>query len=160
MSDKTNKIENLFNLNNKLAQEIQSSLPAIVKSLGKTKFKYTSKALLSFIPKSGYLNSAILELSGSKNVYATAILSRSMIEHNFRHLYIYVRSLNDDSDDVGKRYYKALKGNEDLESFTKINNYSKAVYPKKPAGIQRGNTTKQFAKSKKNFASSKFSFIS
>ena len=42
-----------------------------------------------------------------------------MIEHNFRHLYIYVRALNDNSDDVGKRYYKTLKGSEDLESFTK-----------------------------------------
>ena len=114
MSDKTSKIENLFSLNNKLAEEIQSSLPVIIKSFEKTKFKYTSKALLSFIPKSGYLNSAILELSGSKNVYATAILSRSMIEHNFRHLYIYVRSLNDDSDDVGKRYYKNINSPHSL----------------------------------------------
>ncbi|OGE76555.1 MAG: hypothetical protein A3K05_02995 [Candidatus Doudnabacteria bacterium RIFCSPHIGHO2_01_48_18] len=125
------KIKQLFNLNARLSQEVQSSLPVIVKSLEKTKFKYTNKALLSFVPKSGYLNSAILEASASRNVYAVAILSRSMIEHNFRHLYIYVRALNDDSDDVGKRYYKTLKGNEDLESFTKINNYNKAVYPEK-----------------------------
>ena len=151
MSDKTSKIENLFSLNNKLAEEIQSSLPVIIKSFEKTKFKYTSKALLSFIPKSGYLNSAILELSGSKNVYATAILSRSMIEHNFRHLYIYVRSLNDDSDDVGKRYYKALKGNEDLESFTKINNYSKAVYPKKTSWNTKGEHNKAIREVGKEF---------
>jgi len=124
-------IQQLLRLNVQLSQKVGTSLPAIVKSIEKSKFKYTSKALLSFIPKSGYLNSAILELSGNKNIYATTILSRSMIEHNFRHLYIYVRALNDDGDDVGKRYYKTLKGSEDLESFTKINNYNKVVYPEK-----------------------------
>lgn len=142
MSDKTTKIDEFFNLNNKLASEVQSSLPAIIKSLGKTKFKYTSRALLSFIPKSGYLSSAILELSGSRNVYVAAILSRSMIEHNFRHLYIYVRALNDDSDDIGKRYYETLKASEDLDSFTKINNYNKAVYPEKIEWNTKGEHNK------------------
>lgn len=151
MSDKTNKIENLFSLNNKLAQEIQSSLPTIVKSLEKTKFKYTSKSLLSFIPKSGYLNNSILELSGSKNVYVVAILSRSMIEHSFRHLYICVRAWNDNSDDVGKRYYKTLKGNEDLESFTKINNYNKAVYPEKTNCNTKGEHNKAIRQVGKEF---------
>jgi hypothetical protein len=151
MSDKNNKIKNLFDLNSKLAKEIQSSLPEIIKSLGKTKFKYTSKALLSFVPKSGYLNSAILESSGNKNFYATAILSRSMIEHNFRHLYIYVRALNDDSDDVGKRYYKTLKGSEDLESFTKINNYNKAVYPEKTNWNTKGEHNKAIREVGKEF---------
>jgi hypothetical protein len=131
MFSKTTKIEQLFDLNNKLSQEVHSSLPAIIKSLEKTKFKYTSKALISFIPKSGYINSAILSSCASKNVYASAILFRSMIEHNFRHLYIYAHALNDNSDDVGKRYYKMLKANEDLEAFTKINNYNKIFYPEK-----------------------------
>ena len=85
-------------------------------------------------------------------MYATAILSRSMIEHNFRHLYIYVRALNDNSDDVGKRYYKTLKGSEDLESFTKINNYNKAVYPeKKLTGIQKENINKAIREVGKEF---------
>lgn len=158
MSDKNNKIKNLFDLNNKLVKEIQSSLPAVVKSLRKTKFKYTSKALLSFIPKSGYLNSAILESSGNRNVYATAILSRSMIEHNFRHLYIYVRALNDDSDDVGKKYYKTLKGNEDLESFTKINNYNKAVYPEKTSWSTKGEHNKKISEDAKEFRIEKIFF--
>lgn len=109
MSDKAIKIDQFFNANNKISREVQSSLPVIIKSLENGKFKYTSKALLSSIPKSGYLNSAILELSGSKNIYAAGILSRSMIEHNFRHLYIYVKALND-NDNIGKRYYiKRLK---------------------------------------------------
>lgn len=151
MFDKTSKIDQFLKLNNKLSQEVQSSLPAIIKSLEKCKFKYTSKALLSFILKSGYLNSAILELSGSGNVYATAILSRSMIEHNFRHLYIYTRALNDDSDDIGKRYYKTLRGNEDLESFTKINNYNKAVYSEKTGWGTKGEHNKTIREVGKEF---------
>ena len=151
MPDKTSKIDQFFNLNNKLSQEVQSSLPAIIKSLKKSKFKYTSKALLSFIPKSGYLNNAILELLGNRNVYAVAILSRSIIEHNFRHLYIFVRALNDDSDDVGKRYYKTLKASEDLESFTKINNYNKAVYPEKTGWNTKGKHNKAIREVGKEF---------
>lgn len=151
MTDKTKKIDQFLNLNTRLSLEIQTSLPAIIKSLEKTKFKYTSKALLSFIPKSGYLNSAILELSISRNVYAVAILFRSMIEHNFRHLYIYVRALNDDSDDVGKRYYKTLKASEDLDSFTKINNYNKVVYPKKTEWSTKGEHNKAIREVGKEF---------
>lgn len=151
MSNKNSKINILFDLNDKLTQEIQSTLPAIVRSLGKTKFKYTSKAFSSFIIKSGYLNSAILELSENKNVYSTAILFRSMIEHNFRHLYIYVRSLNDDSDDAGKRYYKTLKGCEDLESFTKVNNYNKVIYPEKTSWNTKGEYNKAIREVGKEF---------
>lgn len=33
-----------------------------------------------------------------------------MIEHNFRHLYIHIKALNEDSDSVGVKYYGALKG--------------------------------------------------
>ena len=51
MSDKNNKIDQFLDLNNKLSQEVQSSLPEIIKSLGKTKFKYTSKSPLIFCPQ-------------------------------------------------------------------------------------------------------------
>jgi hypothetical protein len=61
-----------------------------------------------------------------------------MIEHSFRHLYIYVRALNDNNDDTGKRYYETLRGNEDLESFDKISNYSKVVYPEKTKWNTKG----------------------
>ncbi len=151
MHNNNNRIKQLFELNTRLSEEIQSSLSVILKSLGKSKFKYTGKVLSAFIPKSGYLNSAILELSASKNVYAVAILFRSMIEHNFRHLYIYVRALNDNNDDVGKRYYEALKGNEDLESFTKINNYNKVVYPEKTNWNTKGEHNKAIREVGKEF---------
>jgi hypothetical protein len=145
------KIEQLIRLNARLSQEIKQTLPAIIKSLGETKFKYTGKALLSFIPKIGYLNSAILELAVSRNLYSVAILYRSIIEHNFRHLYIYVRALNDDSDDAGRRYYKALKANEDLASFTKINNYNKVINPIKTTWSTKGDHNEKIRESGKEF---------
>jgi hypothetical protein len=151
MASKTIKTKQLFDSNNRLSREVHSSLPAIIKSLGKTKFKYTSKALISFIPKSDYINNAILAMCASRNVYASAILFRSMIEHNFRHLYIYARALNDNNDDVGRRYYKALKANEDLESFTKINNYSKVVYPEKTKWNTKGEHNKSIREVGKEF---------
>ncbi|OGY39976.1 MAG: hypothetical protein A2570_00135 [Candidatus Brennerbacteria bacterium RIFOXYD1_FULL_41_16] len=145
------KIEQLIELNARLSQEIGRTLPAIVKSLGKTKFKHTGKALLSFIPKTGYLNSAILELSASKNLYSAAILSRSIVEHNFRQQYIYVRALNDDSDDVGKRYYQTLKASEDLELFTKINNYNEVIDPGKTKWNTKGEHNKAIQEVGKEF---------
>ena len=125
MSDVSNKIEKLFELNKCLSTEIQLSLPTIIESLGKSKFKYTSKALLSFIPKSGYLNSAVLELAASRNIYSAAVLYRSIIEHSFRHLYIYTKALKDDSDDIGGTYCKTLKASEDLQWFDKVNKHNK-----------------------------------
>lgn len=114
-----------------IAQHITKTLPKISSLLQETKFKATSKALLSLIVRSGYLNSEILFASGTRNVYACAVLFRPMIEHNFRHLYIFVRALNDDSDEVGKRYYGVLRGDEDRQAMYNINKYSQKVYPEK-----------------------------
>lgn len=114
-----------------LAQQIEKTLPLIAESLEKTNFKQTSKALLSFVVRSGYLNSAILNACGTRNVYASAVLFRSMIEHNFRHLYIFVRALNDNNDEVGGRYYGVLRGNEDRQAVYNMNKYNEKVYPDK-----------------------------
>lgn len=118
------RMNELIQLNDRLVHETQSSLQMIIESLQKSNFKYTSKALLGFIPKSGYLNSAILECYGSRNVYAAAVLYRSIIEHSFRQLYIYAKSLEDNSDDIGRKYCVTLKSGEDLQWFDKINNYN------------------------------------
>lgn len=151
MSDKTNKIEQLFNLNKRLSEEIQSSLPAVIESLGKTKFKYTGKALLAFIPKSGYLNNAILELSASRNVYSVAVLYRSIIEHYFRHLYIYTKALKNDTDDVGKSYCKTLKASEDLQWFDKVNKHNRKVGTNKTVWNTKGEHNESIRDAKREF---------
>lgn len=124
------KRTNFLGLSVRLAQQIEKTLPLIADSLEKTDFKETSRALISFAARSGYLNSAILHACETRNIYVAAILSRSMIEHNFRHLYIFVRALNE-SDEVGSRYYGVLRGNEDRQAIYNINKYNEKVYPGK-----------------------------
>jgi len=124
-----NNIDTNFALNETLSKRIQETLPFIIESLQKNKFQYTGKALVSFIPKSGYLINSILFSSKNGDAYSASILFRSLIEHSFKHLYIFVKALNDNNDSVGEVYYKSLKGYEDLKSIQKIINYNKLVYP-------------------------------
>lgn len=145
------QISLLLESNAKLAESIAKSLPSLIESLAKTNFKYTSKALLGLLSRSGYLNSAILSECSNGNVYSSAVLSRSIIEHNFRHLYIYVRALNENDDSVGERYCKNLRANEDLESFEKINNYNKVVYPEKDKLSTKGDNNNAIRESGKEF---------
>lgn len=151
MSDISNKFEKIFELNKLLSAEIQSSLPAIIESLGKSKFKYTSKALLSFIPKSGYLNSAVLELATSRNIYSVAVLYRSIIEHRFRHLYIYTKALKDNSDNVGETYCKTLKASEDLQWFDKVNKHNKKIAENKTVWNTKGDHNEVIRDAKREF---------
>jgi hypothetical protein len=72
-----------------------------------------------------------------------------MIEHSFRHLYIFTKALNDNKDSVGDEYYHSLKANEDLESINKIINYKKIVYPEETKCSTKGdhnNTIRETAK--------------
>ena len=90
-----NDIDKNFASNETLSKKIQESLSYIIESLQKTEFKYTGKALISFIPKSGYLINSLLFSCKSDDPYSASILFRSLIEHSFRHLYIFIKALND-----------------------------------------------------------------
>ena len=126
-------MENKFNEINKryteLTEIITLSLPAVAGSLLKSNFKYTSKALLMFVAKSGYLSSSIVSLCQGGCIYSSSILFRSLIEHYFRHLYLYTRALKDNNDSVGIDYYKNLKGCEDLEATSKISSFNFIINP-------------------------------
>lgn len=155
MADNDNKIEKLFDLNKRLSKEIQSSLPAVIETLGKTKFKYTGKALLAFVLKTGYLNSAILEVSASRNIYSVAVLYRSIIEHYFRHLYIYTKALKNDIDDVGRSYCKTLKASEDLQWFDKVNKHNRQVDANETVWNTKNDHNKEIRKVQEEFKFSK-----
>lgn len=125
------KIDELLKSNASLTKYVTKTLPEISSLLQKSKFQATSKALLSLLVRSGYLNNEIIFASSTSNLYSCAVLFRPMIEHNFRHLYMFVRALNDNSDEVGKRYYGVLRGDEDRQAIYNINKYSQRVYPEK-----------------------------
>lgn len=125
------KIEELLKSNALLTQYVTKTLSEISNVLEKSKFQATSKALLSLLARSGYLNNEILFASSTGNLYSCATLFRPMIEHNFRHLYMVAKALNDDNDEVGKRYYGVLRGDEDRQALYNINKYTQKVYPDK-----------------------------
>lgn len=147
--------EEIFKLNAELTAQMLSGAEAVSDSLSQTKFKKTSRAMLSYMSRAGYVNNSILDCYANGDGYAIGILFRAMIEHSFRHLYLYTRALNDDSDDVGEEYHGKLKGSEDLESFTKINNYTKIVYPERTVWSTKGDHNAQIAAVGKKFNLSK-----
>jgi hypothetical protein len=145
------EIEKIYQIYSQIIEKIGISLPVITSSLYKSKFKYTSRALLAFIPKSGYISNAIISLCQSNDVYATSILFRSLIEHSFRHLYIYTRTLNENSDAIGEIYYRDLKADEDLKSIRKIIGYKKIVYPEDTQWNTKGEHNKKIGDVAKQF---------
>lgn len=146
-----NAVDEKYTLNEALSKKIQESLPFIIESLQKTKFQYTGKALISFVPKSGYLVNSLLFSCRSGDPYSASILFRSLIEHSFRHLYISVKALNDKNDSAGKAYYNSLKANEDLESVEKIINYKRIIYPEDTQWNTRGEHNKVIREIAKGF---------
>lgn len=150
--------DEILKLNAELTAHVLTNAEAVSNSLSQTKFKKTSRAMLSYIARAGHVNNAILDCYENGNGYAIGILFRAMIEHTFRHLYLYTRVLNDDSDEVGEEYYGKLKGSEDLEAFTKIGNYTKVVHPERTAWNTKGEHNAQIAEVGKKFNLSKIFF--
>lgn len=145
-------IEKIIEANEKIITKLNESLPIIIKSLTKSsKFKYTSKSLLSFIPKIGYLNSAILDMYNSKNIYSAAVLYRSILDHNFRHLYIYTKALKDNNDNTGRDYCITLKASEDLQWFNKINNHNNKFSTNKTKWNTKSEHNKSIKKTAEEF---------
>lgn len=54
------KLEEIISLNSVLSEKFQASLGLIIKSLQKSKFQKTGRALTNFILKSSSLNNSIL----------------------------------------------------------------------------------------------------
>jgi hypothetical protein len=84
------------------------------KSFVKSKFPKSAKALTAYSLKLQYLSNSINLCKETEDYYSLCVLFRSLIEHYFRHLYIYSRALRENSDEVGIEYYGKLNGHEDL----------------------------------------------
>jgi hypothetical protein len=84
------------------------------KSFVKSKFPQSAKALTIYSLKLQYLSNSINLCKETEDYYSLCVLFRSLIEHYFRHLYVYSRDLRENSDEVGIEYYGKLKGQENL----------------------------------------------
>lgn len=93
--------------------------------LKSSKFKFTILSLNSLLVRVGFINNGIIDAYSSENFYVINILKRVLIEAYFKHLYIYTRSLKENSDNVGKEYIKTCKSSEDLSAIKLFSNYTK-----------------------------------
>jgi len=93
---------------------IMKELESNSKNFSKCKFPRSAKALATYSLKLQYINNSINLCKETGDYYSLCVLFRSLLEHYFRHRYIYSRSLRENSDEVGKEYYGKLNGHEDL----------------------------------------------
>ena len=84
------------------------------KNFTKSKFPRSAKALTKYSLKLQYLSNSINLCKETGDYYSLCVLFRALIEHYFKHLYIYSRALREGNDDVGIEYYGKLNGHEDL----------------------------------------------
>ncbi|WP_040509900.1 DUF5677 domain-containing protein [Leptospira wolffii] len=70
----------------------------------RSKYHFSGEALVSLANRGDEIACSIVELAKKKEIYSGTILLRSLIEHQFRHTYIYSRALSEQSDVVGKDY--------------------------------------------------------
>ncbi len=91
-------------------KELESNFKNFVKS----RFHRSAKALTTYSLKLQYLNNSINLCKETGDYYSLCVLFRALLEHYFRHLYIYSRALRENSDEVGIEYYGKLNGHEDL----------------------------------------------
>ncbi len=96
-------------------------LDANARDFAKSEFPTSAKALAIHSLKLQYLSNSINLCKETGDYYSLCVLFRSLLEHYFRHLYIYSRALKENSDEVGIEYYGRLKGHEDL-CFLRSNN--------------------------------------
>ena len=89
-------------------------LEANAKDFAKSEFPTSARALAIHSLKLHYLSNSINLCKETGDYYSLCVLFRSLLEHYFRHLYIYSRALKENSDEVGIEYYGKLKGHEDL----------------------------------------------
>lgn len=93
---------------------IMKELESNSKNFIKSKFPKSAKALTTYSLKLHHLSNSINFYKETGDYYSLCVLFRALLEHYFRHLYIYSRALREGSDEVGMEYYGKLNGHEDL----------------------------------------------
>ena len=69
-------------------------------------FPKTGLAMISFVAKSGFLQTAIFNLCEADNLYGTNIIFRSLIEHILKVQYVFMKWTVDQTDQVGVDYWE------------------------------------------------------
>lgn len=125
---------------------IINELGSNAKNFVKSKFPTSAKALTMYSLKLQYLSNSINLCKDTEDYYSLCVLFRSLLEHYFRHLYIYSRALKENSDEVGMEYYGKLKGHEDMCSLISNLSLNKKLSGEKPIWSLSGKQNKNLDK--------------
>ncbi len=91
-----------------LVQEVALAIP-------KSEFPFTFLALLGFIPKVESIRIGIFEIVEVGEFYSAKILFRAIAEHFLKCQYIFLRHIDEKSDDPGKDYFIFSRAKEELD---------------------------------------------
>jgi hypothetical protein len=130
---------------------IMKEMETNAKTFTKSKFPVSAKALTTYSLKLQYLSNSINLCKETEDYYSLCVLFRSLLEHYFRHLYIYSRALKESSDEVGIEYYGKLKGHEDMCSLISNLSLNKKLSGEKPAWSLNSDNNKNLDDVGKNF---------
>jgi len=100
---------------------IKESKECLTKRLRETKYPKTYIAMQTLIAKTASLKLVMFDLLDELNLYSFKVIFRSYIEHYLKFLYIWLRLLKEETDDVGKDYYDYCGAQEVVD-------YAKALH--------------------------------
>lgn len=86
----------------------------------RTAFPKTYGALLGLVVKTNSLKTAMFDMVDSNNPYAFKALFRCFCDHYIKFIYLFIRFLNEKTDDVGDEYFNLCGASEMLEYLESI----------------------------------------
>jgi len=140
-----NKIRDQDNLIHKV---MENSFSELIKDSKRFQYKITFRAMTSLVLKISFLKNGIFDLCETDDLYSAKILFRSLIEHSLMHQYLFMRSLIEKNDNVGKDYYRFCDMNEELLYLKSINNIIRKLNLSK----EEINIWKELYKMRKDFS--------
>lgn len=88
--------------------------------VGRTQFPKTYGALLGFVVKTNSLKTAMFDMVDSNNPYAFKALFRCFCDHYIKFQYLFIRFLNENTDEVGDEYFNLCGASEMVEYLDSI----------------------------------------
>lgn len=93
---------------------IDALAPDFPRCIKESRYPKTLHALFAFSARSAYLKTAIFDLAQARNLYAINVLYRSLAEHHLRGFYLFVRALDERTDQPGEDYFQYCGAGEML----------------------------------------------
>lgn len=88
-----------------LFSAFEAEAQEFLRTIGRTQYKNTYRALIGFIFKANALKTGIFDAIGSENPYVLRILFRALCEHYLKFTYILMRFMEEKTDQAGMDFF-------------------------------------------------------